>query len=33
VQEQSVRVILTEIEAEHWGIGMKTKAEIDEGKQ
>lgn len=27
--EQSVRVILTEIEPEHWGIGMNTKAEID----
>jgi 4-oxalocrotonate tautomerase len=27
--EQSVRVILTEIEPEHWGIGTKTKAEID----
>jgi 4-oxalocrotonate tautomerase len=31
VPEQSVRVILTEIEPEHWGIGTKTKAEIDGG--
>ena len=29
VSEQSVRVILTEIEPEHWGIGTKSKAEID----
>lgn len=29
VPTESVRVILTEIEAEHWGIGTKTKAEID----
>ena len=27
--EQSVRVILTEIDAEHWGIGTTTKAEIE----
>ncbi|KKC27005.1 2-hydroxymuconate tautomerase [Sphingomonas sp. SRS2] len=27
--EASVRVILTEIDAEHWGIGTKTKAEIE----
>jgi 4-oxalocrotonate tautomerase len=33
VQEQSVRVILTEIEAEHWGIGTSTKAEIDTKKE
>ena len=25
VPEQSVRVLLTEIEPEHWGIGLKTK--------
>jgi 4-oxalocrotonate tautomerase len=29
VQEQSVRVILTEIEPDHWGIGTTTKAQID----
>lgn len=29
VPEQSVRVILTEIDAEHWGIGTKSKAEIE----
>lgn len=29
---ESIRVILTEIDADHWGIGMKTKAEIDGGK-
>ncbi|KRB81419.1 4-oxalocrotonate tautomerase [Sphingomonas sp. Root710] len=27
--EQSVRVILTEIDPEHWGIGTTTKAEIE----
>jgi 4-oxalocrotonate tautomerase len=31
VPEQSIRVILTEIEPEHWGIGTRTKAEIDRG--
>ena len=30
VQEQSVRVILTEVDPDHWGIGTKTKANIDE---
>jgi 4-oxalocrotonate tautomerase len=29
VPEESVRVILAEIEPEHWGIGTRTKAEID----
>jgi len=29
VPEQSVRVIVAEIAPEHWGIGTKTKAEID----
>ena len=29
VREESVRVILTEIEPEHWGIGLRTKADID----
>ena len=29
VPEESVRVILAEIEPAHWGIGMSTKAEID----
>ncbi|KQX17433.1 hypothetical protein ASD39_20790 [Sphingomonas sp. Root50] len=29
VREESVRVILTEIEPEHWGIGLRNKAEID----
>lgn len=33
VPEQSVRVILTEIEAEHWGIGTTNKAEIDMKKE
>lgn len=33
VQEQSVRVILTEVDPDHWGIGTKTKAEIDKDKQ
>lgn len=32
VPEQSVRVILTEVEPEHWGIGTSTKAEIDRNK-
>ena len=32
VQEQSVRVILTEVDADHWGIGTKTKSNIDEEK-
>lgn len=27
--EASIRVILTEIEAEHWGIGARTKASIE----
>lgn len=27
--EQSVRVILTEIDAEHWGIGTQSKAQIE----
>ncbi len=31
VDEQSVRVIITEIEPEHWGIGASTKAERDGG--
>ncbi len=30
--EQSIRVILTEVEPEHWGIGTTTKAEIDKDK-
>ena len=29
IPEQSVRVLLAEIEPEHWGIGTRTKAEID----
>lgn len=29
VPEQSVRVILSEVAPEHWGIGMTTKAEKD----
>lgn len=33
VSEQSVRVILTEIDAEHWGIGTTTKAELERGEQ
>lgn len=33
VQEQSVRVILTEIDAEHWGVGTRSKAEIDREKE
>lgn len=28
VPEQSVRVILSEIEPEHWGIGLRTKADV-----
>jgi 4-oxalocrotonate tautomerase len=32
VPEQSVRVILTEVEADHWGIGTTTKAQIDKEK-
>lgn len=27
VPEPSIRVILTEVAPEHWGIGLKTKAE------
>ncbi|WP_156680771.1 tautomerase family protein [Sphingomonas profundi] len=27
VPEQSVRVILTEVEPQHWGIGLKSKAD------
>lgn len=29
VPEQSVRVILTEVPPEHWGVGLKTKAELE----
>lgn len=29
VSEQSVRVILTEVAPEHWGIGTQSKADID----
>ena len=29
VAEESVRVILTEVPPEHWGIGQTTKAERD----
>lgn len=29
VAEASVRVILTEVDAEHWGIGTRTKAAIE----
>lgn len=29
VPEQSVRVIVTEVPPEHWGIGRTTKAEKD----
>jgi 4-oxalocrotonate tautomerase len=32
VQEQSIRVILTEVEPDHWGIGTTTKAQIDKEK-
>jgi 4-oxalocrotonate tautomerase len=32
VPEQSVRVVLTEIEAEHWGVGGQTIAEREEAK-
>ena len=32
VPEQSVRVILTEVDEDHWGIGTKTKAEIEREK-
>lgn len=31
--EQSVRVILTEIDPEHWGIGTRSKAEIERNGQ
>ncbi len=31
VSEQSVRVVLSEVSPEHWGIGTTTKAEIDKG--
>lgn len=31
VPEASVRVVLTEIEAEHWGVGAKSKASIERG--
>jgi 4-oxalocrotonate tautomerase len=27
VPEPSIRVILTEVEPQHWGIGLKTKAD------
>jgi 4-oxalocrotonate tautomerase len=30
--EQSIRVILSEVEMEHWGVGTKTKAEIEGSK-
>ena len=29
--EQSIRVILTEIEAENWGVGTQSKAEREGG--
>jgi 4-oxalocrotonate tautomerase len=29
VPEHAIRIILTEVEPEHWGIGARTKAEID----
>lgn len=29
VPEQSVRVLLAEVEPEHWGIGTRTKADPD----
>ena len=29
VPASSVRVLLTEVEADHWGVGFETKAEID----
>jgi 4-oxalocrotonate tautomerase len=32
VAEQSIRVILTEVDPEHWGIGTTTKAQIDKDK-
>ncbi len=31
VAEQSIRVVLTEVAPEHWGVGGATKAERDEG--
>lgn len=33
VPEESIRVILSEVEMEHWGIGTKTKAEIEGSKK
>ena len=32
VPEASVRIILTEIDAEHWGVGARTKAYMDKDK-
>ena len=32
VAPQSVRVVLSEVEPEHWSVGDQTKAEADEGK-
>jgi 4-oxalocrotonate tautomerase len=29
VPEQAIRIILTEVEPEHWGVGSRSKAEID----
>lgn len=29
VQEQAVRVILTEVAPEHWGVGTSTKADME----
>ena len=29
VPEEAVRILLTEVEPEHWGIGYRSKAQID----
>jgi len=29
VPEEAVRILLTEVEPEHWGIGSRSKAQID----
>lgn len=33
VPEASVRVLLSEVSPEHWGIGARSKAEIEKGSE
>ncbi len=31
VKEESIRIILTEVDKEHWGVGAKSKAAVERG--